>query len=129
MVFLLTLTIAQALGFLAEVSAGDWSSVLLKQEFHIAVGPNGYAFTAFLVMQLLSRLYATRLIDRSGAQRTIQWLGTAGTVGYLVCLFGASAFSDSSGIHTLVLACVAYAFLGVAVGPMPSVAFKTRAQA
>ncbi len=123
---LLLIGLAQVLGFLAEVSAGDWSSVLLHQDFHVAVGPNGYAFTAFMLMQLLSRLSASRVIDRLGLPSTIRVYGIVGTIGYLVFLLAASHTHSSSTTAALAFSCVAYAFLGLAVGPMPS-AFTTAA--
>lgn len=122
--FLLLVGLAQTLALLAEMSVGDWSSVLLKQEFHVAVGPNGYGFTAFMLVQLVIRLYATRLIDRFGMQRTIRVLGLIGTGGYLVALTAAVAASGGSPTQALVLASIGYAFLAIAVGPMPS-AFTT----
>lgn len=124
--FLIILAIAQTLALVAEMSTGDWSSVLLKQEFHIPVGPNGYAFTSFMLVQLISRLQATKLIDRFGMQRTIRTFGITGTIGYLACLLSASLVSERSQLASLVFSCLAYAFLGAAVGPMPA-AFTTAA--
>ncbi len=118
--FLATLAIAQTLGLMAEISVGDWSSVLLHEDFHIAVGPNGYGFTAFMLVQLVSRLTATGLIDRFGLQPTIRLFGLTGTFGYLACLFAASISAGGSKTITLAFSCAAYAFLGAAVGPMPS---------
>ncbi len=123
---LLFIGMAQVLGFLAEVSAGDWSSVLLHQEFHVAVGPNGYAFTAFMLLQLLSRLSASQVIDRLGLPQTIRAFGLVGLVGYLVFLLIAAHVHTSSTTSALAFSCIAYAFLGLAVGPMPS-AFTTAA--
>lgn len=117
---LLLIGMAQVLGFLAEVSAGDWSSVLLHQDFHIAVGPNGYAFTSFMLMQLLSRLLAARVIDQLGLPQAIRVFGVVGTIGYLTFLLAASQAHTSSTTLALAFSCAAYAFLGVAVGPMPS---------
>jgi MFS family permease len=126
LVFLATLAFAQTLALIAEFSVSDWGSVLLHQEFHIAVGPNGYAYTAFMLVQLATRLYAPGLIDRLGLQVAIRAFGIVGTIGYVTCLLGAGFASDRSQVATLVLSCLAYAFLGAAVGPMPS-AFTTAA--
>ncbi len=123
---LLLIGFAQVLGFLAEVSAGDWSSVLLHQNFHVAVGPNGYAFTSFMLLQLLSRLSASRVIDRYGLPKAIRLFGMVGTVGYLGFLLAADSTYTGSTSAALVFSCLAYAFLGIAVGPMPS-AFTTAA--
>ena len=120
LIFLATLAIAQTLGLLAEMSVGDWSSVLLKQEFGIAVGPNGYGFTVFMLVQLVTRFSAPRFIDQYGMQATIRVLGVVGTIGYLMALGAAITTASDGSTHTLVLACLAYAFLGLAVGPMPS---------
>lgn len=122
--FLIAIAIAQTLAVVAEMSVGDWSSVLLKQEFHVAVGPNGYGFTAFGVVQLITRLASTRLIDRYGLQRTIRLLGLTGTAGYLLSLWAATTSADVSSARALIFGCTAYAFLGIAVGAMPS-AFTT----
>lgn len=124
MLFLATIAIAQTFALLAEMSVGDWSSVLLKQEFGIAVGPNGYAFTVFMLVQLVTRFFATRCIDRYGIQATIRSFGLVGTTGYLIGLGVATATAEDGSLHTLVFSCLGYAFLGLAVGPMPS-AFTT----
>lgn len=128
LLFLATIAIAQTLALLAEMSVGDWSSVLLKQEFGISVGPNGYAFTVFMLVQLVTRFFATRVIDRYGIQATIRVFGLIGTSGYLVGLGLATATAEDGALHTLLLSCLGYAFLGLAVGPMPS-AFTTAAGA
>ena len=126
--FLVVLAIAQTLGLIAEMSVGDWSSVLLHQNFLVAVGPNGYGFTAFMLVQLLTRLAATRLIDRRGLQHTIRTLGLIGTAGYVVAIAAADVLSAHHAAGVLVLSCIAYAFMGVAVGSMPA-AFTTAAGA
>lgn len=126
LLFLGTLAFAQTLGLIAEMSVGDWSSVLLKQEFDVPVGPNGYGFTAFMLVQLVTRLVSPGFIDRFGMQATIRVVGVVGTLGYLLCLAAATAAATSTG--ALVFACIGYAFLGLAVGPMPS-AFTSAAGA
>ena len=126
--FLAILALAQTIGLVAEMSVGDWSSVLLKQEFGIAVGPNGYGFTTFMLVQLVVRLLATKLIDRFGMQAAIRACGLAGTIGYLASLGTAISTAQDGSTHTLVLSCLSYAFLGLAVGPMPS-AFTSAAGA
>ncbi len=126
--FLIVLAIAQTLGLIAEMSVGDWSSVLLHQNFAVDVGPNGYGFTSFMLLQLLTRLIATRLIDTHGLQPTIRTLGIIGTVGYTGALATADVISGRQGSGVLIASCVAYAFLGVAVGSMPA-AFTTAAGA
>lgn len=120
LLFLGTLALAQTLGLLAEMSVGDWSSVLLKQEFGIAVGPNGYGFTVFMLVQLITRFNVPRFIDKYGMQATIRGFGVVGTLGYLIALAAAVTTAAEGSTQTLVLACTAYAFLGIAVGPMPS---------
>lgn len=127
--FLIVLAIAQTLGLIAEMSVGDWSSVLLHQNFAVAVGPNGYGFTSFMVLQLLTRLLATRLIDRNGLQPTVRALGLIGTVGYAGALASADVLAGRhGGSGVLIASCIAYAFLGIAVGSMPA-AFTTAAGA
>ena len=126
--FLAALAVAQTLGLVAEMSVGDWSSVLLKQEFGVPVGPNGYGFTAFMTVQLLTRFIAPRFIDRFGMAVTVRTLGLVGTSGYLLALAAASTVASGSYTRALVLSCLAYASLGLAVGTMPS-AFTTAAGA
>lgn len=126
--FLVIVAIAQTLGLVAEISAGDWSSVLLHQNFHVAVGPNGYGFTAFMLFQMTARWLAVRFIDAHGLQATVRGFGLLGTVGYLACLGAAAAVAPGSSTAALIASCGAYAFLGIAVGAMPA-AFTTAAGA
>lgn len=115
--FLLVIAVAQWLSLQAEISVADWSSVLLKEDFAIPVGPNGYGYAAFVVLQLATRLAAPRWIDRYGLNRVVYALGWLGSVGYLVALTLASR-AQQPGM-ALVYSCVAFAFISIGCAAMP----------
>lgn len=124
--FLLTIAFAQWLALIAEISVGDWSSVLLSEDFHISVGPNGYAFSSFMVMQLTVRLLSPRFIDRFGLQVIARTCGVIGGTGYILALAAANVAHTTSNSAALMLSCIAYGFMGLGVAPMPA-AFVTAA--
>lgn len=117
--FLFVIAVAQWLGMLAEISVGDWSSVLLHEFFAIPIGPNGYAFTAFMLVQLVSRLTSPKLIDKHGLPTVIKRMGYIGATGFLIFLFLANHFRDSSHTTIVILCCIAYGFMALGVANMP----------
>jgi len=116
--FLIVIAVGNSLALLAEISAGDWSSVLLREDFGIAIGPNGYAFTAFMVMQMLGRFFSPAAVDRYSLATVVRITGWLGASGFVVFLFFATRTSDTNPTLTLVLACIGYAFLGFGISVM-----------
>jgi hypothetical protein len=118
--FLSALALAQGLAIVAEISVGDWSSVLLKQDFEIPSGPNGYGFASFVLVQLLTRLHAPRMIDRLGMARMLRILGAGGATGYMAALLAAGLVGAAHSWAALALVCIGYGFLGAAVALIPA---------
>lgn len=118
--FLLTIAVAQWLGLIAELSVGDWSSVLMHESYGIAVGPNGYGFATFMLVQLVLRLVLPRLIDRHSLRTVMRAFGLVGAFGYLACLNLANVASDRCVNVALIAVCAAYGFMAVGVAVMPS---------
>ena len=117
--YLLIIALGQGLAQQAEISVGDWSSVLLKENFGMPVGPNGYAFGAFVVAQLIARWYSPRLVDRFGLDRVVRVFGYIGAVGYLVFLGIAVLEAHRSYLITLTSAMLSAAFMSLGVAVMP----------
>jgi hypothetical protein len=115
--FLLVIAVAQWLSLQAEISVADWSSVLLKEDFHVPVGPNGYGYASFVVLQLATRLAAPGWIDKYGLNRVVYVLGWIGSVGYLAALGMATRASDPT--TALVYTCIAFAFISIGCAAMP----------
>lgn len=124
--FLMIIAVAQWFALQADISVADWSSVLLKEDFSVPVGPNGYGYTVFTVVQLATRLVAPRLVDRHGLSAVVRTLGLMGGLGYL--LFLALASVAGSPQSSLVLMCLGYAGIALGVAVMPP-AFATAAGA
>ena len=116
--FLIVIAIGNSLALLAEISAGDWSSVLLREDFGVAIGPNGYAFTAFMVMQMLGRFFSPAVVDRYSLASVVRTTGLIGASGFVIFLFFATRASETSSTRALVLSCIAYAFLGLGISVM-----------
>ena len=124
--FLILVALGQSLALWAEISVGDWSSVLLREDFKIAVGPNGYAFTTFAIVQLITRYVAPRFVDKHGLDVIIRWWGIVGSIGYMVFLVAAKISAQSQTSLTLFFSCVAYGFLSFGLAVMAP-AFSTAA--
>lgn len=116
MQFLVVIAVGNTLALTTEISAGDWSSVLLREDFGIAVGPNGYAFTAFMVMQMLGRYFSPAVVDRYSLAAVVRTTALIGATGFMFFLFFAT-HADSS-TSALLLSCIAYAFLGLGISVM-----------
>lgn len=116
--FLMWIALGQAFALWAEISVGDWSSVVLREDFKIAVGPNGYGFTTFAIVQLVTRYIAPRFIDKQGLDVVIRRWGIIGSLGYIVFLIGAKLSAGSGSLLTLILACLAYGFLSFGLAAM-----------
>lgn len=122
--YLLVISVAQWLSLQAEISVADWSSVLLREDLRVDVGPNGYGYAAFVVVQLATRLLAPQWIDRFGLNTVVRVLGLIGATGYLLFLYLAST-ADVVSV-ALTYACLAFAFMSLGVAAMPP-AFATAA--
>ena len=118
--FLLTIATAQWLGLYAEIAVGDWSSVLLHEHFKVALGPNGFAFTAFLVAQLSTRLLSPRLIDRFGLANVARTFGLVGAGGFGIALGFATTHTNLSKSAIIAVVCLAYGFMGFGVATLPA---------
>ena len=90
--------------------------MLLREDFHVPVGPNGYGYASFVVVQLATRLAAPKWIDRYGLSRVVFILGLVGSVGYLAALGLAVRATTVTG--ALVWACAAFAFISLGCATM-----------
>ena len=124
--YLIWIALGQSMALWAEISVGDWSSVVLREDFKIAVGPNGYGFTIFAIVQLITRYVAPRFIDRRGLDVVIRKWGIIGSLGYIFFLIAAKVSVGSHPSVTLFLACCAYGFLSFGLAAMLP-AFSTAA--
>lgn len=110
MLFLAVIATANVMALVPEIAVGDWSSVLLKEDFGIAVGPNGYGFAAFMVFQMLGRFFAPTFVDRYSLSTVVRWFGLTGASGFLGFLWLATRAGAQE--TALVYICIAYAFMG-----------------
>lgn len=117
--FLIILAVGQWLALIAEIAVGDWSSVLLHDHFNIPIGPNGYAYSAFMVVQLSTRMLSSKYIDRFGLIQVVRTLGLIGSTGFVILLFAGNSLRESNTTATLVLSCLAYGFIALGVATMP----------
>jgi MFS family permease len=118
--YLNTVALFLSLALIAEGSVSDWSSILLREDFHIPVGPNTLGFTSFLIAQLTGRFAAGKLIDRFGITKVIGFAGLVGGMGYMLCLFLAISLNKENQSAVLIALCLSYIFLGMGVSFMPA---------
>ena len=116
--FLAAIAFANVMALVPEIAVGDWSSVLLKEDFGVAVGPNGYGFAAFMVFQMLGRLFAPAFVDRYTLANVVRWFGLVGAAGFLTFLLLAARTGADNPDLALVYSCIAYACMGAGVSVM-----------
>lgn len=116
--FILLLSICATFAMIAESSIGDWSTMLLHEDFNISLGLNTYGYTSFILVQTIARFNVGRLIDRYGIQRVMKTFGIAGGITYAAGLAIANAVHSSSPSAALISMCLTYALLGVFMAPM-----------
>ena len=116
--FLAAIAFANVMALVPEIAVGDWSSVLLKEDFGVSVGPNGYGFAAFMVFQMLGRLFAPAFVDRYTLANVVRWFGLVGAAGFLTFLLLAARTGADNPDLALVYSCIAYACMGAGVSVM-----------
>lgn len=110
--------LAQALSGVAEAAVGDWSSILLSQDFHLGRGLAGAGFATFVLVQLFVRLGSGRLVGRLGMRVAVQRLGVGGALAYGIFLLLADAANDPRVV--LAFTCASYGSLAVASCLVPA---------
>lgn len=108
---LLTIAIAQAIAMVAEGSANDWSAVLLHENIGVSVTLSGYGFVIFALVQMVSRFFAPKFVDRYSLSRVVAIAGTTGSIGFIF-FHNIAIHSDS---HRMLLSCISFAFLSFGV--------------
>ena len=116
--FLATIATANLMALVPEIAVGDWSSVLLKEDFGVTVGPNGYGFAVFMVFQMLGRFFAPTFVDRYSLSVVVRWFGLVGAGGFLIFLYLATGAGTDNPELALVYSCIAYGFMGTGVAVM-----------
>ena len=118
--FLMFIAVGQWLGTVAEFATGDWSAVLLHESFDIEIGPNGYGYAFFMMVLLVTRLSAPKLIDRYSLPSVIRTEGLIGASGFIIFLQLANHFHTTDKQLTLVFSVIAFGFVGLGVANMPA---------
>jgi MFS family permease len=117
--FLLLVSVGSMLSVIAEASVGDWSTILLHEDFHISLGMNTYGYTAFILAQTTSRFTVGKMIDKFGIPTVIRYFGVIGGIGYFIGLVIANDLHLTSPHAALAVMCISYAILGFGIAPMP----------
>lgn len=103
---------------IAEMSASDWSAILLNE--NMGIGPGLYAsgFACFALAMIVVRFTGDRIIERFGARRTVRFGGYVGGTIWLVCLAIAIPLSSHAQIPALIIINIGFIAAGLAIGPM-----------
>lgn len=116
--FIFILAIGSMMSVIAEASVGDWSTILLHENFNIALGTNTYGYTSFILIQTVGRFTVGRLIDKHSIQTVMRNFAALGGIGYLAGLLIANSIHVASPHKALIVMCIAYAILGLGLAPM-----------
>lgn len=121
---LIGISIATALGMIAESSAYNWSAIYFHDVLGLPIGPNSLGLTAFLVAQIAGRLVTGRLNDKYGLYKVIRLSATFGAVSYLLMLFlNVFLLSNPSyrgSFWALGLSMFGFACVGIGVAALPA---------
>lgn len=103
---------------IAEMSASDWSAILLNE--NMGIGPGLYAsgFASFALAMITVRFLGDRIIERFGARRTVRFGGYVGGTAWLICLAIAIPLSSHAKIPALIIMDIGFICAGLAIGPM-----------
>ncbi len=103
---------------IAEMSASDWSAILLNE--NMGIGPGLYAsgFACFALAMIVVRFTGDRIIERFGARRTVRFGGYVGGTIWLICLAIAIPLSSHAKIPALIIMNIGFIAAGLAIGPM-----------
>jgi MFS family permease len=112
------LALGSTLTMVAEISVGDWSTILLREDFNVPLGINTYGYTTFILMQTLGRFSVGRFIDRYGAQRVMRMCALFSGACYVAGLLIAKTVAQNSSHSALIVMCITYAILGIGLAPM-----------
>ena len=116
--FIFVLAIGSMMSVIAESSVGDWSAILLHEDFHISLGANTLGYTSFILIQTIGRFTVGRLIDKHSIQSVMRFFAALGGVGYFSGLLIANALHERNSRSALVVMCLTYAILGLGLAPM-----------
>lgn len=116
--FITILAIASMFSNIAEVSVGDWSTILLREDFNIAIGANTLGYTSFILIQTIGRFSVGKLIDKHSIQTIMRNFSIIGGVAYISGLFLALRIHEGHPLATLITLCLMYALLGLGLAPI-----------
>ena len=117
--FLFFVSCGSFLASIAEISVGDWSSILIHDNFGLSASQATYGYTAFVLAQIAGRFTVGRIIDRLDIPTVIRFGGFFAGAGYVGSLIAANILKHNNPHGALIAMCIGYAILGLGVSPMP----------
>jgi len=117
--FILFVAVGSLLASIAEVSVGDWSSILIHDSFGLSASLATLGYTSFVLAQILGRFTVGRIIDRLDIPTVIRFGGFLGGASYVGGLIAANLLKAHHPHGALISMCIGYAVLGLGVSPMP----------
>ncbi len=121
---LIGISIATALGMVAESSAYNWSAIYFHEVVGMPIGPNTLGLTAFLLAQITGRLISGRLNDKYGIFKVIRFSAAFGALAYLFILilniYLLQNESYKGSTTALVVSMAGFACVGLGVAALPA---------
>jgi MFS family permease len=106
------------MSMIAEMTASDWSAILLNENMGIGRGLYASGFACFALAMIVVRFSGDRIIEKFGARRTVRFGGYAGGTIWLICLAIAIPLSSHAKIPALIIINIGFIAAGLAIGPM-----------
>ena len=121
---LLGISIASALGMMAEGTSYNWSAIYFHEVIGLPIGPNSLGLTAFLLAQITGRVLVGRLNDKYGLHKVIRTSAALGGTAYLAILIINSQLisveSYRGSAVALVISMFGFVCVGLGVAALPA---------
>lgn len=118
------ISIASALGMMAEGTSYNWSAIYFHEVIGLPIGPNSLGLTAFLLAQITGRVLVGRLNDKYGLHKVIRTSSALGGASYLAILILNTQLlnidSYYGSVAALVISMFGFVCVGLGVAALPA---------
>ncbi len=103
---------AMILAMQIEFSTQDWSAIYVKDSIGMSAATSIYGYTFFIAAMIILRLNMNRALRIFSEHQLLNYLPKIGGAGFIICISGATYFSETNQKLGFTLALVGFAFAG-----------------
>lgn len=112
-ILLISLSVLGGIGFFAEGSIGDWSSIYLQDYLGASPFIGSLGFVAFQLMIAIGRFFSDTLQKVYSRRRLVQLAGICSCLGLLLSVL--SVFISVSSVFRIILAIIGFGLCGAGI--------------